>query len=426
MSATNTAGTPQTDQLSTPTRKRSGTVTIGAAIGIAVILLIVGLVGGYYLGNSMSKTSNGGGGAKASITETGSSLLYPLMTRWAGNYSAATVSAASTGSGTGQSSAELGLVNIGGSDGYLSNASVTGLINVPVAISAQLIYYHLPGITAHLNLNGSILAQIYNGTITMWNDSEILAAQPSNVQTQLDALATETIIPIVRSDSSGDTFLFSSMCYMSWSKWPFGYSTKALETDPHATGASGNTGVVEALSTTANSIGYVGISYESSAAADGLVYAALGDNNALSASGGVTPSNYILPSPANISQDANLGLTHLQFSTYQLAVSLILGGSDAGAINLTQGGGGTAPSTADPTPYPDANLEYALIKTAPTGNTVTSTNLAATVQFLEWALTIGNFGAGSVPSVWITSVNFIPLTPEVAGYDLQELASVQT
>jgi phosphate transport system substrate-binding protein len=399
---------------------------MGAAIGIAVVLLIVGIVGGYYLGNSMAKTTSPGGGSKASITETGSSLLYPLMTRWAGNYSAATVSAASTGSGTGQSSAELGLVNIGGSDGYLANASQTGLINVPVAISAQLIYYHLSGITAHLNLNGTILAMIYNGTITNWNDPLILAAQSSSVQTQLNGLATEAITPIVRSDSSGDTFLFSSMCYMSWKPWTFGYSTKALETDPHATGASGNTGVVAALASTANSIGYVGISYESSAASDGLVYAALGDNNALSASGGVTASNYILPSAANISQDANLGLTHLQFSTYQLAVSLILGGSDAGAINLTQGGGGTAPSTAYPTPYPDANLEYSLIKTAPTGNTVTSANLAATVQFLEWALSVGNFGAGSVPSVWITSVNFIPLTPEVTGYDLQELASVQT
>ncbi|MGA8303201.1 MAG: substrate-binding domain-containing protein [Thermoplasmata archaeon] len=424
MSAQNTSGTlPATEKLSTPERRRSGTVGTAAAIGIAVVLLIVGLAGGYFLGTSLNKSTTSSKAVQ--ITETGSSLLYPLMTRWAGNYSAATVSAASTGSGTGQSDAELGLVNIGASDGYLSNASATGLINVPVAISAQLIYYNLPGISANLNLNGTILAMIYEGAITTWNNPLILAAQPTGVQSELNALSSQTIHPIKRSDSSGDTFLFTSMCYMSWSGWTYGNSTSALTGDTLATGATGNSGVVSALGSTTNSIGYVGISYESSANALGLHYAALGDNNALSAAGGVAAANYILPSAQNISYDANLGLGHLEFSTYQLAVSLILGGSAAGAIDLVKGAGGTAPTTASPTPYPDANLEYTLIKTAPTGSTVTSAALAATVAFLEWAITIGNWAPGSVPSAYINAVNFIPLTPEVAGYDLQELASVQ-
>jgi phosphate transport system substrate-binding protein len=425
MSAQNPPGTtnPPVEQLSSPSRKRSGTVATGVAIGIAIVLLLVGIAGGYFIGKSQSTTTTST--STPSLTETGSSLLYPLMTKWAGNYSAASISAASTGSGTGQSDSELGLVNIGGSDGYVKNASQTGIINVPVAISAQLVYYNLPGITAHLNLNGTVLAMIWSGVITTWDNPLILAAQPSGVASQLSALSPNTIQPIVRADSSGDTFLFSSLCYMSWSGWTFGYSTSALETDPHATGATGNTGVVAALAATKDSIGYVGISYEASANADSLTYAALGDNNANSASGGVVAANYVLPSATTISQDANLGLNQLQFSTYGLAVSLILGGSPFGAVNLTLGGGGSAPTTLDPTPYPDANLEYALIKLAPTGATVTSGNLAATVQFLEWALSIGNWAPGSTPSAWITAVNFVPLTAEVTGYDMQELASVQ-
>ena len=349
MSAQNTAGTTPTEQLSTPARRRSGTVGTAAAIGIAVVLLIVGIAGGYFLGADLNKSTST---TKVQLTETGSSLLYPLMTRWGGNYSAATLSAASTGSGTGQSDAELGLVNIGASDGYLSNASATSLINLPVAISAQLIYYNLPGITANLNLNGSVLAMIYNGTITTWNNPLILAAQPAGVQTQLNGLASETIHPIKRSDSSGDTFLFTSLCYLSWSQWSFGFSTSALTGDTVATGATGNSGVVSALGSTTNSIGYVGISYEASANSAGLHYAALGDNSSLSAAGGISPANYILPSATNISYDANLGLTHLEFSTYQLAVSLILGGSPAGAIDLVKGAGGTNPTSASPTPYP--------------------------------------------------------------------------
>jgi phosphate transport system substrate-binding protein len=425
-STTSSSTTAQDNLSSTPSasRKRSGTMGMGAAIAIAVILLIVGLAGGYVLGTQLNKSASST--SKPALTEAGSSLLYPLITQWAGNYSAASISGGAQGSGTGQSDAELGLTNMGGSDGYLTNASQTSLINVPVAISAQLVYYHLSGITAHLNLNGTILAMIYDGVITTWNNPLILAAQVSAVQTQLNGLSSETISPIVRADSSGDSFLFSSYCYMSWSGWTFGFGTKVLETDPHATGATGNSGVVTALETTSNSIGYVGISYEASANSGGLVYAALGTNAANSALGGLNASNYILPTAATISQDANLGLQKLDFAQYQLATSLIMGGPAAGSINLTLGGGGTNPTVAYPTPYPDANLEYILIKTAPTGSVVTSGNLAATVAFLQWAISNGNYHSAGVQSQWITNVNFVPLTPAVVGLDMQELAGVST
>jgi phosphate transport system substrate-binding protein len=419
---TSTSTTSDTDKLSTPTqRKRGGTLAIGVAIAIAVILLIVGLAGGYFVGAALTKSSST---SKPSLTEQGSSLLYPIMTQWAGNYSGATISAGFAGSGTGQSDAELGLVNIGASDAYIVNATQTNLVTVPVAISSQLIYYNIPGVTQHLNLNGTVLAMIFNGSITSWVNPLILDAQVSGVQTELKALSSPTISPIVRADSSGDSFLFSSYCYMSWSGWGFYYGTKVLEHDPYATGYTANSGVVTGIMTTPNSIGYVGISYEATANADGLHYAALGDNLANSALGGLNASNYILPSTQNISEDADLALQELNFAKYELAISLILGGPANGAVNLTSGGGGTNPTTAYPTPYPDANLEYTLIKAAPVGNVVTSTNLAATVAFLQWVITYGNWQTAGIWSVWITSVGFLPLTPEVAGYDQQMLATV--
>lgn len=429
MSAQPTQGTPQTEQLSTPQRRRSGTIGVGVAVAIAIILLIVGIAGGYFIGNSLKTSSSSSGSCTTTqLTETGSSLLYPLMVSWGPNYtkvnSCVVLSPESTGSGTGQSYAEQGLVNIGASDAYLANASATSLINLPVAISAQLIYYNLPGISYHLNLNGTVLAMIYGGKITTWDDPMILAAQPPSVQTQLKGLpsADLTIVPIKRSDSSGDTFLFTTLCYMSWSGWTYKYSTSALSGSPW-TGATGNSGVVTALQKTPASIGYVGISYESGAT--GLTYASLGDN--LTIANGTWPSagpNYIQPSFANISDDANLGLTHLQYSTYQLAVNLILGGSPAGAINPPAALGGTNPAPGTH-PYPDANLEYTLIKTSPTGKTVTSTALAATVLFLQWAISYGNYAATGQPSPYLGLVNFVPLTPSVIGYDQQELASVQ-
>lgn len=390
----------------------------GAAIGIAAVLLVGGLAGGYVLGTSYGKSSTST--STTQVTETGSSLLYPLMKIWGPNYTKSyepnvVLAPASTGSGAGQTGAETGTVDIGASDGYLSNASANGVINVPAAISAQLVYYNLPTVTGHLNLNGTILAMIYEGTIATWNNPLILAAQSSAVQAQLNGLSSQTIWTLKRADASGDTFLFTSLCYMSWKGWTYNYSTSALSglTGPHVLSETGNSGMVSGVSGQVGSIAYIGISYESLVTTAGVSYAAVGDNNSLSASGGIDPANYILPNATTISQDANLGLTHLQFSTYQLAVSLILGGSPAGAIALKSGAGGTAPSASSPTPYPLVNLEYCLIKTTNRPDSL------ATVLFLQWAISFGN-----LPQ-YLSPVGFVPLTPEVIGYDMQELATVQ-
>lgn len=404
----------------------------GLAVAIAVVLLAAGLGGGYVIGYYYKSSSST---PTISLTETGSSLLFPLFNYyWFPNYTApnahVVLSAAATGSGTGQSSAETGLVNIGGSDAYLANASVTSLINVPVAISAQLIYYNLPAPlnAEHLNLNGTMLAEIYEGTITTWNNPMILHAQNSTVQGQLNALSSETIYPTKRSDSSGDTFLFTSYCYMAWSGFTYPVSTSGLSglSGSNVLTGTGNSGLISSMSKQSGAIGYVGISYESLASSSGLEYGALGDNLSLSASGGTNPANYVLPSQSTISQDANLGLLRLDTSSYQLAVSLILGGSYAGAINLVHGGGGSNPTSASPTPYPIVNLEYTLIKTSPVSGSsvVTSTNLQAVVQFLMWAISYGNYAASGGPSAWINAVNFVPLTQQVIGYDMQYLASV--
>jgi len=390
-------------------------VGMGVAVAIAIVLLLIGIGGGYVLGVELNKNSSST--STTTITETGSSLLYPLMQSWGPAYTNYTphvvLSPTSSGSGTGQADAEQGLVDIGASDGYLANASATDLVNVPVAISSQLIWYNLPGVNSHLNLNGTVLAMIYNGTISTWNDPMILAAQPTAVQTELNALPSETIHVIARGDSSGDTFLFTSYCEMSWSKWTFGAGNAVLSGDKTSgiTFDTGNAGMVTGVEGQVGAIAYIGISYKADVSGTGLNYAALGDNNSLSGTGGVDAANYVLWSPANVTTDATLGLTHLDFATYGLAVTLILGGSPYGAITLKTGGGGTTPSPGT-TPYPISNLEYTLVKTT------SRPNSQAIVLFLSWAISYGN-----LPQ-YLTPIGFVPLTPEVAGYDLQELATV--
>ncbi len=388
------------------------------AIAIAVVLLVVGLGGGYVLGAYLTKTTT----STVDITETGSTLLEPMIEIWGPNYTShvashVTISPSGGGSGQGQSESEAGTIDIGASDAY--TLSTLGVVDVPVAISSQLVMYNLGSSFAsvHLNLNGSILAQIYDGTITMWNDPEIQYANPGVT------LPDAAIVPVVRSDSSGDTYIFSTYCDMSYKGWLYGNSTKAFQTISPADGfasGDGNAGVVSKLASVTDSLGYVGISYMASAVQDGLGYAKLGDNVANTAAGGnvtANPSaakNYILWSTQNVSYDANLGLEQLNYTNYGLAVSLILGGSPAGATTWATGGGGSDPTTANPTPYPITNLEYTLIKESP----ASPSHQAYVVQFEQWVISYGQ------ASNYLSQVGFVPLTAELQGLDQQALASV--
>ena len=85
----------------------------------------------------------------------------------------------------GISSAAAGTTDIGASDAYLSPADVTkhtNLVNIPLAVAALMVIYHVPGVSpsTHLRLNGKVLAQIFAGTITTWNDPAIRNLNPGS------------------------------------------------------------------------------------------------------------------------------------------------------------------------------------------------------------------------------------------------------
>jgi phosphate transport system substrate-binding protein len=149
--------------------------------------------------------------AQVKLLETGSSLLYPLMNIWVKDYQSShpdvQITTQSTGSGISQ--AMNGTAQIGASDAYVSDAQIqqTRTLNIPLAISAQQINYNLPELNAsqHLHLSGPVLAGIYSGSIQYWDDSQI-----AELNRDLHVkLPHEKIIPIRRSDGSGDTFIFT-------------------------------------------------------------------------------------------------------------------------------------------------------------------------------------------------------------------------
>jgi phosphate transport system substrate-binding protein len=212
------------------------------------------------------------------LTEAGSSLVYPYLQGLAPQlktaYSNITLTPAAGGSGVGISDAATGLVDLGGSDAYLSTSEMTqypGLLNIPIAISAQEIAYNVSGVS-DLKLSGGILAQIYEGKITKWNDPAIAKINPGV------NLPSATIVPIRRVDSSGDTFIFTSFLSATNSDWNNGPAFGTTVTWPAVQGeltATGNPGMVQAAKATPDSIAYIGISVKSSIQAAGLGIAEL-------------------------------------------------------------------------------------------------------------------------------------------------------
>jgi phosphate transport system substrate-binding protein len=239
-------------------------------------------------------------------------------------------------------------------------------------VSSQEIVYNLPGLPAktHLKLNAKILADIYNGSITTWNDKPIASINPGVT------LPDATIVPVRRSDSSGDTFLFTSYLYRgdpsSWNR-PSPYEGPSLyyATWPSVTGElaeSGNTGVLAAVKATPDSIGYLGIDYLPTAVAEGIGYAALENGS----------GNYVT---------ASLGSVELEVSSFKRIPA-------DGSISLVD-------SKSAKHGYPDVNFEYAIVL-----KDQASPAVAAAIQAtLAWAMDPRH---GSM-STYLNPVLFKPL-----------------
>lgn len=216
--------------------------------------------------------------SSVTLTEAGSSLLYPflqeLVTPLQTQYSSVTLAPAAGGSGKGISDAIAGTTNMGGSDAYLSSGQMTAnptLENIPIAVSSQDVNYNVHGVSS-LKLTGNLLAEIYQGKISKWNDPAIASLNPGVT------LPSESIVPVHRVDSSGDTFLFTSFLSATnptWASSPAFGTTVDWPTVSGELTASGNPGMVQTCSATPGCIAYIGISAESKAQTAGLGVAQL-------------------------------------------------------------------------------------------------------------------------------------------------------
>lgn len=196
----------------------------------------------------------------AGITGAGSTLVAPLMGNWMANFEikeGIPVKYSAVGSGTGIAQITARTVDFGASDAPLTPeqaAACNGCVQIPWALSATGLGYNIPGVKK-LNLSGKVLAGIYFGLITKWNDPKIKKLNPG---VKLPGL---TITPVFRSDGSGDTYAFTNYLSKISPAWrsEVGYATtvgfKA------GVGAKGNAGVTSTVVKTPGAIGYISAYY---------------------------------------------------------------------------------------------------------------------------------------------------------------------
>jgi phosphate transport system substrate-binding protein len=200
-------------------------------------------------------------GSGSTLSGAGSSLVAPLVNEWAqafqGKYGES-IQYSSVGSGTGIKDITSGLVDFGASDAPLTPSQASacqGCVQIPWALSATAIGYHLNGFSGHIRLTAAALANIYLGKVKHWNDPLIAAANPGA------HLPSTAITPIFRSDGSGDTYAFTDYLTRVSGGWRSQVGTGTSVQFPTGAGGTGNAGVTAVLQQTDGGIAYVAASY---------------------------------------------------------------------------------------------------------------------------------------------------------------------
>jgi len=201
------------------------------------------------------------GALAAEISGADATFPYPVYAKWAEAYAAKTglkMNYQSIGSGGGIKQITAKTVDFGASDMPLKPADLEkdGLTQFPMVMGGVVPVINVPGIAAgQLKLDGKVLADIYLGKISKWNDPAIAALNPG---LKLPELA---IAPVYRSDGSGTTFIFTHYLSEVSPEWKDKVGENTSVQFPSGIGGKGNEGVSAMASRTVGAIGYVEYAY---------------------------------------------------------------------------------------------------------------------------------------------------------------------
>ena len=372
---------------------------------IIAIIIIVIIAGGLYYQTTLSagsttfmaNTSTTGmmtesSQGPVSLLGAGATFPAPLLQKWTVQYGqlnpSVTISYNPIGSGGGIQQITQKTVDFGASDAPLNSqqfAAAPGLVLFPETLGGVAITYNLVkfGVanTTILHFTGPVIAAIYAGNITNWNDPQIQALNPGV------ALPNTQITVVHRSDGSGTTYAFTNYLSVVDSAWSseVGYSTSVTwPVDKLATGvgSKGNAGVAGTVVDTPGAIGYVDVIY------------AVQNNLGVGAVRNVA-GNYVVPTLQTILwAAANATGTP---NPADLRVHIVNASGDQS--------------------YPIATYTYILVyKDMSTQPSMTLDKAKALAKFLWWAIHDGQ--------QYSTALIYVPLPQNVVAADEQLLMSL--
>lgn len=196
------------------------------------------------------------------INGAGATFPYPLYSKWFDQYAKIDPSVRfnyqSIGSGGGQKQILAQTVDFGASDGPMSDENLAKapgkLLHVPTVAGAVVLTYHLPG-NLKMKLDGPMIADIFLGKITRWNDKRLLVLNPG-VQ-----LPDTDLVVVHRSDGSGTSYIFTDYLSSVSPEWEKKVGRNTSVKWPTGLGAKGNEGVAGQIKQLPGTFGYVELAY---------------------------------------------------------------------------------------------------------------------------------------------------------------------
>ncbi|HEX5834903.1 MAG TPA: phosphate ABC transporter substrate-binding protein PstS, partial [Pyrinomonadaceae bacterium] len=222
---------------------------------IAVVCALVVLVA--------SIACNGGSGSSVSLQGAGATFPNPLYQKWLSEYEkvqpGVRIDYQSIGSGGGIKQLREQTVDFGASDAPMKDEDLKSapgeILHIPTVLGAVVITYNLTGVNQPLRFSSDVLADIFLGKVTKWNDPKIAADNPGV------NLPANDITVVHRSDGSGTSAVFTDYLSKVSSEWKEKVGSGTSPRWPIGIGGKGNEGVTGQVKNTPNTIGYVELAY---------------------------------------------------------------------------------------------------------------------------------------------------------------------
>ncbi|HVZ62882.1 MAG TPA: phosphate ABC transporter substrate-binding protein PstS [Candidatus Nitrosotalea sp.] len=321
------------------------------------------------------------------ITGAGSTFVFPLMDTWRVEYNKIhqniQLNYQSIGSGAGIKLLDQKSVDFAASDAPLSASEMQqapGVLTIPDSIGGITISYNVPGIDKGLKLTGPVIAQIFMGDITSWNDPAISSLNPGV------NLPDQKIVVAHRSDGSGTTYAFTDYLSKVSPDWKTKVGQGKTVPWPIGTGGQGNAGVASIVKSTQYAIGYIELAY---AFQNKMTYAFVQNADG---------NSFVEPTLDTVAADAAAAGTNLPAAD-----------GDWSQVSIVN-----QPGTNS---YPISTLTYVMVyKDLSTVAGETKDKSTEIINFLNWIITDGQ--------QYSTGLLYVPLPDSIKKVDQDGIAQI--